>query len=146
MMKITITKPKKEDFDEIFPLLKQLWLKKRLNKKVLRSIFLKQLNNPNRVFLIAKHEGVVVGFISMFIRDEFIYQGKAGTLDEFIVKHGLRGQNIGTRLLRNAARIAKSKGCKAIELPSGFRRKRAHRFYEKRGFQKTDYFFRKTIK
>jgi GNAT superfamily N-acetyltransferase len=62
-----------------------------------------------------------------------------------IVDDSLRGKGIGSSLLEKAFDIAKLMGCKKIELDSGFPREKAHKFYEKIGFEKRAYLFSRDV-
>ena len=60
MKGLKIQKPKKEDFDDIFKLLKQLWPKTRFDKTLVKRIFIKTIVSGEKEYLVAKYEGRVV--------------------------------------------------------------------------------------
>jgi len=62
-----------------------------------------------------------------------------------VVDESCRGTGIGSSLLEKASDIARLSGCKKIELDSGFPREKAHKFYEKLGFEKRAYLFSKDL-
>jgi GNAT superfamily N-acetyltransferase len=62
-----------------------------------------------------------------------------GVLPEF-QRHG-----IGRMLMERVEKLAKERGADAIGLASGIRRTGAHEFYERIGYNKTSYWFRKRI-
>lgn len=54
-----------------------------------------------------------------------------------MVDEDIRGQGIGRQLMEEAENLARSKGCKIIELTSGLRRAKegTHEFYKALGYQ-----------
>lgn len=51
-----------------------------------------------------------------------------------IIDVAYRGNGIGRNLFLEAYETAKARGCKKLELDSGFQRIQAHQFYEKNGY------------
>lgn len=62
-----------------------------------------------------------------------------------IIDDCFRGQGIGTELINKASDIARLRECRKIELDSGFPREKAHKFYERIGFEKRAYLFSKDL-
>ena len=63
------------------------------------------------------------------IRDDDLYIGN------LVVADGLRGQGIGTELLKNSFQLASDKKCKRVLLDVTFENYNAKRLYEKTGFK-----------
>jgi len=143
MEKLRIRQAKNSDFKEIFPLLKQLWEKKRLDKKLLRKIFINNLKGEI-VYFIAEMENKIVGICSMQIRRNFLHN-KVGLIDELVISKEIRHHGVGSELLVHVTKFAKNKKCKYVELYSGFKRKNAHKFYLHKHFDKTAYYFSKKL-
>jgi len=63
-----------------------------------------------------------------------------------VVEEGWRGSGIGRRLMQQAEQWAQEQGCWAMHVRSNILRERAHRFYERLGYQsiKTQRVFRRT--
>jgi GNAT superfamily N-acetyltransferase len=61
------------------------------------------------------------------------------------VKSSVRGQNVGTALMKEAIRIARENGCKLVQLDSDLRRPRAHLFYRRLGFVQSHAGFKKEL-
>jgi len=58
-----------------------------------------------------------------------------------VVDEALRGRGIGTQLLNEIAELARARGCKKMELDSGFHREQAHATYERYGLMKRRLYF-----
>ncbi|MCL5280285.1 MAG: GNAT family N-acetyltransferase [Planctomycetes bacterium] len=143
---ITIRPTKPDDFDQILPLLKQLWPANPINMKAARDIFTKGLALNQRAYLCACHDGRIIGFCTLVVRDCLWLQGDVGYLCDLVVDQEHRGSGIGTALVEKAAEIARQRGCLRVELDSGFHRTAAHQFYENRGFEKRAFLFSRVLK
>jgi GNAT superfamily N-acetyltransferase len=64
-----------------------------------------------------------------------------------VVDARFRSQQLGLRLLARAEQWAREKGCTTVALRSSVTRERAHRFYERNGYEhyKTQKTFRKKL-
>ena len=54
-------------------------------------------------------------------------------------------RGIGKMLMERVEQLAKERGASAIGLASGFQRTGAHEFYERLGYHKTSFWFRKDV-
>ncbi len=142
---ISISQCAASDFDDVFPLLQQLWPNKVLDRGALHNLFREALLEDSRVLLSARLNTKVVGFGSMTLKPHLWHGGLIGWIDELVVDHKTRGKGIGRKLLERLMEIARENGCRAIELDSAFHRKEAHSFYEGVGFQKRAYLFFKEL-
>ncbi len=143
---IIIRPTKQEDFDEILPLLKQLWPANPINLKAARDIFTKGLASGERAYLCACHDGRIIGFCTLIVRDCLWLQGDVGYLCDLVVDQEHRGSGVGTALVEEAVAVARQHGCRRVELDSGFHRTAAHQFYENRGFEKRAFLFSRVLK
>jgi GNAT superfamily N-acetyltransferase len=142
---IIIRATKQEDFDDILPLLKQLWPANPLDLKAARDIFTKGLASDRRAYLCACQGDRIIGFCTVMIRDCLWLQGDVGYLCDLVVDQEHRGSGVGTALVERAVEIARERGCRRVELDSGFPRTAAHQFYERRGFEKRAFLFSKVL-
>jgi GNAT superfamily N-acetyltransferase len=142
---VTIRPTKREDFDEIMPLLKQLWPTNPIDWKAARDIFDRGLASDRRAYLCACLGETIIGFGTLMIRDCLWLQGDIGYICDLVVDREHRGAGVGTALVEKAVQIAKERGCRRVELDSGFPRTEAHRFYERRGFEKRAFLFSRVI-
>ena len=129
------------DFDGVLRLLPQLWPDKELNRDALQEVFARGIGSSSEAYFCAETEGKIVGFCSLSVKNSLWQEGYIGYVLELVVDSSLRGQGIGTNLLRLAVSLAKEKDCRRIELDSAFHRKEAHRFYEGIGFENRAYVF-----
>lgn len=145
MNSITITKPGLKSFPEIFPLFRQLWFYKRLNKEKLKKVFVNALNSKDQKLLIAKQGGKIIGFAALTIKNNFYDEGNLCYVNSVVVDERYRKKGVGTAIMRSIIKIARKRHCKRIELDSAFFRTWAHRFYKSLGFVKGGYIFDKNI-
>jgi len=134
-----------QDFDEIVPLLKQLWPARTIDVPAARALFERGLASDRRAYLCACQGDRIVGVCTLIIRDCLWLQGDVGYLCDLVVHESQRGAGIGTALVEKAAEIAQARGCLRLELDSGFHRPEAHRFYEHRGFEKRAFLFSRVL-
>jgi GNAT superfamily N-acetyltransferase len=142
---ILIRPTKREDFDEILPLLKQLWPANPIDLKAARDIFTRGLASDQRAYLCACQDGRIIGFCTVIVRDCLWLQGDVGYLCDLVVDQEHRGSGVGTALVEKAVEIARRRGCRRVELDSGFHRTAAHQFYERRGFEKRAFLFSRVL-
>jgi glucosamine-phosphate N-acetyltransferase len=145
MRRVRIIKPQKEHFLEILPLLRQLWKDKVLNERRLGEVFESGLSSSFQEFRIAICNDRIVGFASLTIKNSLWQEGYLGHIDELIVDERSRGEGVGTRLLDEMIKVSKERSCKKIELDSAFHRKKAHTFYESKGFENRAFVFSKNL-
>ena len=133
------------DFEDIVLLFGQLWPGKELHKDDLLAVYSEGMTGSTDSYLSAVRDGKVIAFCSMAFMHCFWQEGRIAYIYAMIVDDSLRGTGIGTRLLEEAYAVAKSHGCKKIELDSGFHREAAHKFYEKNNYVKRAFLFSKDI-
>jgi GNAT superfamily N-acetyltransferase len=144
-LSIILRPTKQEDFDDIVPLLKQLWPANPIDLKAARDIFTKGLASDNRAYLCACQDGRIIGTCTLIVRDCLWLQADVGYLCDLVVDEKHRGSGVGTALVERATEIARQRGCRRVELDSGFHRTTAHQFYERRGFEKRAFLFSKDL-
>ena len=99
----------------------------------------------NRV-LLAEIDGKIVGSLQLvFIPGVSRNGSKRALIESVRVKSSVRGQNVGTALMKEAIRVARENGCKLVQLDSDLRRPRAHLFYRRLGFVQSHAGFKKEL-
>lgn len=73
--------------------------------------------------------------------NNFWQEGYISYIYAMVTDEKYRGKGIGTKLIDEAINRSSTQGFKRIELDSGFPREKAHKFYEKLGFEKRAYLF-----
>lgn len=144
-MNIVMRNSEIEDFKEVLLLFRQLWPNKELHPDDLMTVFSRGIQSETDKYICVEVNGKVIGFCAMAIVNNFWQEGHIAYVYAMIVDDSFRGKGIGTSLLKKVFNIAKSMGCKKIELDSGFPREKAHKFYEKIGFEKRAYLFSKDL-
>lgn len=134
-----------EDFTDVILLFHQLWTGKELSESDLMVVFSRGLQQEYDEYLSVEYNEKVIGFCSFAIVNNFWQEGQIAYVYAMIVDESFRGKGIGTELLKKAFDKAKLRGCKKIELDSGFPREKAHKFYEKIGFEKRAYLFSRDL-
>ena len=143
MLKVTIRKANKNDFDSIYTLVCQLVDAEygKISYPELNNIYVNNLSSDNKEIYVAEDSDAVVGFISITYDMRLSEVGKVAIVDELIVDVKLRNNRIGSQLLDFAKNCAKSNLCYYIEVETSQRRTATHRFYEKSGFVKNGFRF-----
>jgi len=95
--------------------------------------------------LVAISENNVIGFIAVVEILAFEFDIGYLKVDALAVRENCQKQGVGTSLLKYAENYAIKKGLTELLLNSGFQRANAHMFYERYGFEKKSYCFRKKI-
>ena len=129
------------DFEDIFPLFRQLWPNKQLNKEELQAVFLRGVASETDELFCAELNGSVIGFCAYAIVNNLWQEGRISYVYAMVVDESCRGRGFGTRLIRAAIERSGQQGLKRMELDSAFHREQAHKFYEKLGFEKRAYLF-----
>jgi GNAT superfamily N-acetyltransferase len=129
------------DFEQILPLLQQLWPAKTLCRQRLRAVYDRGLASDAQHYLCAVQDGRIAGFCAITLKNNLRVEGMLATLDEMVVHHADRGRGIGDQLIQAVVTFARVRGCVRVELESAFHRAEAHDFYQHRGFQKRAYHF-----
>lgn len=142
---IRIRQCQAEDFGDVVRLLCQLWPDKPLDAVSLEAVFSRALASESQVYLCAADEHGVIGFGSLTLKNNLWQQGYLGHVDELVVDSEQRGRGVGTKLLDQLIIVAQQRGCRRVELDSGFQRKQAHQFYEKHGFENRAHHFSREI-
>ena len=101
-----------------------------------KKVFLETRGDPNNIYVNGICNGEVIAHVKITIV-KTIYEPMAtyAILNHVCVRPDFRRRNIATHLLDIAFKVAKDKGCNAIELWSKNFRKAAHNCYKKYGFE-----------
>ena len=102
----------------------------------------KMLSSDDYFTIAAGVDGDIYAYIST-VREISLEEGEHYRVIALAVKSEYRDQGLGTALLTLAESNAKANGARLITLSSQFKRTEAHQFYEKLGYVKTSYTFKK---
>lgn len=93
-------------------------------------------------FLLIK-DNQVIGFASFEIQTRFSFGGKFLYIADLVIDKGQQSKGYGQMLMQKIHDFAEQHQLLKIVLESGLSRIQAHIFYEKLGYQKESYSFRK---
>lgn len=93
--------------------------------------------------LVAEIDGKVCGFISTVKEISLEVDGEFLRVIGLAVRSEYQRNGIGAALLRAVEMVAEERKYGVITLSSNFKRTEAHKFYEKQGYSKTSYTFKK---
>ena len=88
--------------------------------------------------LVAKHEGTVVGMVTMQRLISSAEGGYIGQIEDLVVKEDYRMMGVGSRLINRMRVIAQAYGYKRIQLAADVDNANALQFYNRRGFRRTN--------
>jgi len=89
--------------------------------------------HPDHALLVAEADGRVAGWVQVSQSRVFETPLQAEVAG-LVVDEAFRGRGIGKRLLAEAERWARERGCGALRVRSNVIRERAHAFYRREGF------------
>jgi GNAT superfamily N-acetyltransferase len=104
-----------------------------------------QLDHPDALLLVAEVEGAVRGFMSLHFIPQLALPGDFCRLSYLCVDQAARSLGIGAALERRAVEEARRRGCDRIELHSHERRRDAHRFYFREGYEESPKYLMKKL-
>lgn len=140
-MDMRIREAATEDFERVYPLFEQLWPNKELNRDELNKVFSRGTVSETDVLLCLELDNKIIGFCAYAIVNNLWQEGYISYIYAMVVDETQRGKGFGSLLINEAIERSRRQGMKRIELDSGFPREKAHRFYEKLGFEKRAYLF-----
>lgn len=135
-----------EDFDQLLVLFRQLWPTKLIVPARLREVFARVVATPYKYYLCAVDGERVIGLGAVSFKDNLWQEGVIAYVEELVVHEDCRGRGIGSQLLEHLTALASERGCRRIELDSGFQRPDAHRLYERHGMAKRAFLFSRVLK
>jgi GNAT superfamily N-acetyltransferase len=93
-------------------------------------------SNPNMLLAVAEMQGEVVGCLQIDYLAGLSRRGAwRGQIEAVSVARRLRGRGLGAAMIRWALARCRERGCAVVQLTSHKSRGRAHRFYERLGFE-----------
>lgn len=101
-------------------------------------------DNRYRTF-VADADGEVVGFVTAVETLAVDHPNGYIKMNGLAVLPQFQRRGIGRMLMERVEKLAAERGASFIGLASGFQRTGAHAFYERLGYQKTSFWFRKAI-
>lgn len=95
-------------------------------------------NDPNNELIVACKGEEVVGVQQITYTPYITHQGGwRATVEGVRTLKTVRGEGVGTELIKFAVKRSRERGCHLIQLTTDKKREDAHRFYERLGFKAT---------
>lgn len=124
-----------EDFDELERLLAFL-VDPFDHQPAGRLAFLRMLEDPRRMVLVARRDGPMVGTLDLIVVDNATHRGAPwAAIENVVVDPEQRRRGVARALMDSALELAASAGCYKVQLVSGTGRSEAHSLYEATGFE-----------
>jgi GNAT superfamily N-acetyltransferase len=95
--------------------------------------------------LVAERAGDIVGLLTVHVTPVLHRPTAVGRLTALVVAERARGAGVGRALVGAAEQLLASRGCALVEVTSNQRRKDAHAFYERLGYDVTSLRFKKDL-
>lgn len=86
-----------------------------------------------------------LGLVTMHVTPVLHRPTGVGRITAMVVTESSRGKQVGRALVEEAERRLAAKGCALVEVTSNQSRTPAHAFYERLGYEKTSYRFKKSL-
>lgn len=103
--------------------------------------------SPNETLYVVTSAGTVVATFQTMMTTTMSGRGSTSMIIEAVqTRSDMRGQGIGTRMIRFCIAEAQRSGVRLVQLTSNVARKDAHRFYERLGFKPSHLGFKMRLK
>lgn len=138
---ISISKVTSADAIDIFEMASQLSMSFEVSGKHDVDDFERVLNDDTAIFLIARCDANVAGYLYGSTHYAFYAARNVGLVEEIFVKESFRKIGIATELLKHAEHISQERNAALISVAT----RRAEPFYEKCGYDRSAHYFRKFL-
>lgn len=110
----------------------------------LENIFAEIAKVPNYHIYLAYFNQQPVGTFSLLYAPTMMHRGyhKFAVLDAVTVISAMRGEGIGSQMVKAALKLSAEAGCYKVTLSSNLKRDRAHQFYQSLGFEQHGWSFK----
>lgn len=132
-MNTIIREANSNDYESVYSLICDLE-GQQMDKESFKTIYSKNLSDPNIYYLVADKDNSVVGFISLHVQHILHHTKPTCELQELIINPSLRSSGIGGLLMKEVEKIAQKLNLEEIELTTKIHRERAQAFYRNLGY------------
>ncbi|MBP1744709.1 MAG: family acetyltransferase [Firmicutes bacterium] len=138
-----IRSAKPEDWKEISELLDQLGYPE--TESFIKDKIEQLLKHPDEKLLVFEKDDRVVAMISIHFIPQIALKGDFARISYFVVDRQHRNHGIGKELEQYCFDLATERKCDRIEVHCHARRRLAHRFYFRQGFEESPKYLMKMI-
>lgn len=111
-----------------------------------RAAFAAIERDPNQRLIVAEANGEIVGTMQLSFLPGIAFRGAwRGQIEAVRIATPLRGSGLGTQMIEWAVERCRERGCRMVQLMSMRERTDAHRFYERLGWSKSHYGFKRKL-
>jgi len=114
------------------------------SEAISRRLTVLERSAADRLF-VAEIDGEVVGLAGLHVSPSVEYDESAGKVSAIVVDRRHRGRGVGQALIGAVEAEARARGCVLLFLTTAHRRKDAHQFYRRIGFEETGLRFAKRL-
>jgi GNAT superfamily N-acetyltransferase len=134
------------DTADVLQLLRQLWPEKHVDEAGVGASIERYVTDPQYWIYGYEVEGVLRGLVTVSFRWTLFHGGQVAIVEDVVVDEGFRGQGIGTALVDFVeGRLVEDGRARVVEVNSDLQRVAAHDFWEKHGYSRLAYQFRKVV-
>lgn len=138
---ISISRAMLTDAVDIFEMSSLLSMSFEVRGKHDARDFEQVLNDETAIFLIARFDDSVAGYLYGSTHYAFYAARNVALIEEIFVKESFRKIGIATELLKKAELISQKRNAALISVAT----RRAETFYEKCGYERSAHYFRKFL-
>lgn len=142
---LDITRVVLSDIDSVYDLICDLE-KNTFEKVKFKSLFDQNVANPDLIYLVARFENKIIGFIGVHIQGLLHHCSRVAEIQELVINVDYRGKNVGQELIRAAEKICSEQGIVEIEVTSNKKNERAHQFYMNNNYSASHFKFTRKLK
>jgi PhnO protein len=129
---IRIRNARLQDIDIVFDFICDLE-NEIFDKRLFKKIYIDNLKNKDNIYFIA-WDKKPIGYLSCHVQGLLHHCGQIAEIQEMFVVQDKRGLGIGKQLLDKLKATAKKRKIQQIEVTSGLKRRRSHKFYSTENF------------
>ena len=144
-MSITIRKICQRDYKAVAVIWREVLDIRNATDESVTETYEAMRQDDRYVTFVAEADGKIVGLAAAVKVLAIGHPGGYVKMNGIGVLPGYRRQGIGKKLMEQVERFAVEQGAPYVGLASGIKRVEAHAFYENSGYQKTSYWFRKSL-
>jgi ribosomal protein S18 acetylase RimI-like enzyme len=129
----------------VIELTSELRVPKTISTLEIRNGLHKVFGKVNSYLLVAKTNGITIGFLHLNIRQTTFHPEPVASIDALVIANKYRRQDVGSRLVSVAVEKCRRLGCCELEVSTEKTNKIAKDFYRRCGFKNTGPIFEMDI-
>jgi ribosomal protein S18 acetylase RimI-like enzyme len=133
MMEITVRRAQPEDVPAIVGLIRELAAASNESSPITETYAAQYLSSPGSSILLAESDGQVVGLLSYSVRPDLYHAASSCLIEDLVVRTGMRGRGVGSRLLAELMARLPETGCAEVSVTTLPGNAPALKFYRKHG-------------